>query len=129
MKSCVPLADHFPPPLLHSCVAYLILRRRLLRERQYSWDANRQVISAHIEELRVLHELPDLGLFQMIQLILVRRRKIRAERTVMPGDNDAAAAGRSLFVIAVCGLYARLRTNFFQMLAVFVAANAADVDG
>jgi hypothetical protein len=43
------------------------------------------------------------------------------------GDDDAAAAGRGLIVVAVFGLDAGLVADVFELLAVLVAADAANV--
>jgi hypothetical protein len=45
------------------------------------------------------------------------------------GDDDAAAAGRGLLVVAVLGADASFGADVLEDLAVLVFADAADVDG
>jgi hypothetical protein len=45
------------------------------------------------------------------------------------GDDDAAAAGGRFFVVSVFGLDAGFGADVFELLAVLVAANAANVYG
>jgi mRNA-degrading endonuclease toxin of MazEF toxin-antitoxin module len=65
----------------------------------------------------------------VVQLVQVCGREIGAQRAVVAGDDDAAAARGSLLVVAVLGADARFGADVLEDLAVLVLANAADVDG
>lgn len=110
-------------------LAYLVLRCRLLCQSQDGRHADGQVVSTHIVELGVLHLFPDLRLLQMLQLVLVRGSQICTQRAIVARDDDAAATRRSFLVISVFGLDSGLLADVFEERTVFVAANAADVNG
>jgi hypothetical protein len=107
----------------------LILCSCLLGERQDSFHRDGQMVAADVEELCILDLLPDLRLLQVVHLVLVRGGKVGAQRAVVACDDDTAAAGRSLFVVAVFGLNASFGADIFELLAILVAADAADVYG
>ena len=106
----------------------LILRRRLLRQRHHGRHAHRQMISADIVHLRLLHHLPHLRLLQVLELVLVRSRQMRAHAAVMARDDDATATRRLCVVDAVFGAETGVLACGGQDVGVFVAPDAADVE-
>ena len=82
-----------------------------------------------VEKLGILDLLPDALLLQMLDLVVVRSRKIGAKRAVVASDDDTAAACRCLLIVEVLGLDASLARDLLERLAVLVLADAANVDG
>lgn len=126
MKTC-PISFQFK--IEQFCCSYLVLCSSLLGKGQNGRDADGQVESADIEELCVLGVLPHLGLLQVLNLVLVCGREIRAQGTVVTGDDNTTATSGSLVVVAVLGLDTSLFADAFELLSILVAADAADVNG
>jgi hypothetical protein len=87
------------------------------------------MVSTNIEHLRVLDQLPHLGLLQVLNLVQVCSCKIGAQRAVVACDDDTATACGGLIVVAVFGAHAGVGGDLLEGLTVAVAADAADVDG
>jgi hypothetical protein len=87
------------------------------------------MVSTNIEHLRVLHQLPHLGLLQVLDLVQVRGGEIGAKRAVVASDDNTAAACGRLVVVSVLGAHASVSGDLLEGFAVAVAADAADVDG
>lgn len=87
------------------------------------------MVSANVVELGILNQLPNLWLLQVVQLVEVRSREVGAEGAVVACDDDTAATGRGLLIIAVLGADAGFGADVLEDLAVLVFADAADVDG
>ena len=107
----------------------LVLGGRLLSQSQNGLNGDSQMVAADVEELCVLDLLPDLGLLQMVHLVQIRGSEVGAQRTVVARDDDTTAAGGGLLIIAVFGLDAGFGADVFELLAILVAANAANVCG
>lgn len=86
------------------------------------------MVSSNVEKLRILHQLPDLGRLQVIQLVQVRSCQIRAQRAVVPGDDNTTATSGCLIVVSVFGADTSLCRDVLEHLAVLVFSDAADVD-
>ena len=87
------------------------------------------MIATNVEELGVLDQLPDLGLLQVLNLVLVGGGKVGAQGAVVAGDDNTAATSGGLLIITVGSLDTGMGTDVLKLLAVLVAANAANVDG
>lgn len=108
---------------------YLVLLSRLLGQSQDSRDADSQVVATDVVDLGVLHELPDLGLLQVIKLVGVGSGKVGAHAAVVAGDDDTATARGLLLIVAVLDAEANLLDGLLQDIGVLVLADAANVDG
>ena len=87
-----------------------------------------KVIAANVVNLGLLHQLPDLGLLQVLEVVVVRRAELGAHASVVAGDDDTAAAGGHLGVDAVLDAQADLLDGVLQDGGVLVVADAAEVD-
>ena len=86
------------------------------------------MVSAHKVDLRLLDQFPDVGGFQVRDLVLVRGGKVRDHTSVVAGDDDAAAAGGSGGVDEVFGAEAGGSAGGAEGVGVGVGADAADVE-
>ena len=86
------------------------------------------MVASDVVDLGVLHEGPDLGLLQVVEVIVVGGAEVGAERAVVAGDDDAAAARGVLVVDAVLDAEAGGLDGVAQDGGVLVVADAAEVD-
>lgn len=87
-----------------------------------------EVVATNIEDLGALSERPDLGLLQVLKVIVVRGAQGGAHRPVVAGDDNTAATGRHLLVDAVLNPQADGADGILEDSGVLVVADAADVD-
>ena len=106
----------------------LVLRGSLLGERQYSRNANRQMVTTDIVNLSLLDQRPDLGLLQVLNLVLIRGSQMRAHAAVVTGDDDTALARGLGLIYTVLGMHTGLLACLLENVGVLVATNAADVE-
>lgn len=106
----------------------LVLGGSLLSESQDGGNADCQVVTTHVVDLSLLDERPDVGLLQVVELVLVGSGKVGAHAAVVAGDDDTALAGGLSIVDTVLGVDTSLLAGLLQDLAVLVVADAANVD-
>lgn len=87
-----------------------------------------EVVTADIVDLGALDEAPDLGLLQVVQVVVVRGAQIGAETPVVAGDDDTTAAGGLRGLDAVLDAEAGLLDGILEDGGVLVVADAAQVD-
>lgn len=87
-----------------------------------------EVVTADIVDLGALDEAPDLGLLEVVQVVVVRGAQVGAETPVVAGDDDAAAAGGLGGLDAVLDAEAGLLDGVLEDGGVLVVADAAQVD-
>lgn len=108
-------------------VTDLVLGGSLLGERQNGRNAHRQMIPTNIVYLSLLDQGPDVGLLQMLDLVLIRGSEMCAHAAVVAGDDDTALARGLGLVDAVFGMHTGLLARLLENVGVLVATNAADV--
>lgn len=86
------------------------------------------MVTTDVEELGLLDEGPDVGLLQVVKLVLVGSSKVSAHAAVVTSDDDTALAGGLSIVDAVLGVDTSLFAGLLEDLAVIVLADAANVD-
>lgn len=87
-----------------------------------------EVVTTDVDHLGALGQRPDLGLLQMLQVIVVRGAEEGAERPVVAGDDNTALAGADLLVDAVLDPQADSTDGVLEDGGVLVVADTADVD-
>lgn len=106
----------------------LVLGGSLLGEGQNGGNTDSQVVATDVVELSLLNERPDVGLLQVLNLVLVGSGEVSAHAAVVTGDDDTALAGRLRIVDTVLGVDTSLLAGLLQDLAILVLTDAADVD-
>jgi hypothetical protein len=86
------------------------------------------VVTPDVVELGLLDEGPDVGLLQVLKLVLVGSSEVSAHAAVVAGDDDTALAGGLRLVDTVLGVDTGLLTGLLEDFAVLVIANTANVD-
>ena len=81
-----------------------------------------------VEELGLLDEGPDVGLLQVLELVLVGSSKVSAHAAVVASDDDTALARGLRLVDTVLGVDTSLLTGLLQDVTVLVLADTANVD-
>lgn len=84
--------------------------------------------AANIENVGVLGKGPDLGLLQVVKVVVVGSAEVGAEGAVVAGDDGAAAAGGVLGVDTVLDAKASGLYGIMEGGGVLVVTNAAKVD-
>lgn len=105
----------------------LVLGRCLFGDGEDRRDANGQEEAANVVVLGFLDERPDGGLLKVVELVLVRGRKMGAEGAVVAGDDNTAAAGGNGLVDAVFGVQTGFLAGFGKDVGVLVLTDATDV--
>jgi len=85
------------------------------------------VISTHVVDLGLVYHRPYPRLLQMLNLILVRRRQIRAHGPMMSRNNHPTLPCRLLLVHTVLDVDTLLRAHLAQRVGGFVVAHTADI--
>jgi hypothetical protein len=107
---------------------YLVLGSCLLSEGKDGGDADSQVETTDVEELGLLHERPDVGLLQVLKLVLVGSSEMSAHAAVVASDDDTALAGGLGLVDTVLSVDAGLLAGLLQDITILVLADTANVD-
>lgn len=106
----------------------LVLGGSLLGESQDGGNADSQVVATDVEDLSLLDEGPDVGLLQVLDLVLIGSSEVSAHAAVVAGDDDTALAGGLHIVDTVLGVNASLLTGLLQDLGILILTDAANVD-
>lgn len=107
---------------------YLVLRCGLFSEGQDSGNGDRQVVTTNVVNLGLLNQRPDVGLLQVLGLVLVSRSKVSAHAAVVAGDDDTTFAGGLDFVDTVFRVNTGLVTGLLERVGILVLADAANVN-
>ena len=103
---------------------HLVLGCRLLAKCHDRVHADRQVVSTHKQRLTLLDQAPVL--LQVLQLVAVCGRKIRAHAPVVPGDDHTTPTRGGLLVVAVAVLETSGPVASRELLRRLVLADAAN---
>lgn len=106
----------------------LVLRSSLLAEGLDGGNTDSQVVATDVVELSLLDQGPDVGLLQVLNLVLVGSSEVSAHATVVASDNDTAFASGLSLVDTVLSVDTSLLAGLLQDVTVLVLANAANVD-
>ena len=109
-------------------MSHLILPRGLLRQRQSSWHTHRQMISTHKVHRAPPHHLPILRALQMLDLVMIRRRQIRAQTAIVARNHHTAASRGMLRVVQIPRREAGLLVALVEDLGILVFADGAEED-
>ena len=105
----------------------LARRRGLLAQRVRRLGRHRQVEPADVEELRALRVRPDLRPPQVLHLVAVGRRQVRAQAAVLPRDHRPAPPRRHVRHHHVLGVESRGAAGLAQRLRGLVFPDGPDV--
>lgn len=86
------------------------------------------MVTTDVDHLGALSQRPDLGLLQVLQVVVVRGAQEGAERPVVAGDDNTALARADLLVNAVLDPQADGTDGVLEDGGILVVADTADVD-
>lgn len=107
--------------------AYLVMSRSLFGQSENRRHADSQMVSTDVVNLSLLHERPDIGLLQMLNLVFVGGSKVGDHATIVAGDDHATFSSRLSFVDAVFDVDASLFAGLSEDIGVLVFADTANV--
>ena len=105
----------------------LVLGSGLLTQSLDGRDAHRQVVATDVVHLGLLGEGPDVGLLQVLELVLVGGSQVGAHATVVSGDDHTTLAGGLGLIDTVLGVDTGGSAGLLEDVGVLVLADAANV--
>lgn len=106
----------------------LVLSGSLFAKGLDSRNTDSQVVATDVVELSLLDNGPDVGLLQVLNLVLVGSSKVGAHAAVVAGDNNTTLASGLGLIDTVLGVDTSLLASLLQDVTVLVLTNAANVD-
>lgn len=100
-----------------------------IKEQQIRGISTGEVVTTDVVELGILHQLPDLGALQVVEVVVVRGTQVSAQAAVVSGNNHAAATRGHLGVDTVLYSQTDLLDGVAEDGGILVVADAAEVDG
>lgn len=107
---------------------YLVLGSSLLSESQDGGNADSQVETTDEVELGLLNKVPDVGLLEVLELVLVGSSKVSAQAAVVAGDDGTTLSSGLGLVHTVLSVDTGLLTGLLEDVTVAVLANTANVE-
>lgn len=106
----------------------LVAAGSLLSELHDGGRADGEVVAADIVDLGVLDKRPNLGLLQVLEVVVVGGTELSAHGAVVASDDNTATAGADLGVDTVLDAEASLLDSIVEDGSVLVVADTAEVD-
>jgi hypothetical protein len=107
---------------------YLVVGSSLLTKSDDGRHTDSQVVSTNVVELSLLNQRPDLGLLQVLDLVLVGSSEVGAHAAVVASDYDTTLSGGLGLIDTVLSVDASLLTGLFEDVTELVLTDATDVD-
>lgn len=86
------------------------------------------MVASNVVNLSVLNEAPDLGLLQVVEVVVVSGTEISAETAVVAGDDNTTATGGLLLVDTVLDTETGGLDGIMQDSGVLVITDTAEVN-
>lgn len=86
------------------------------------------MVTSNVVDLGVLNEAPDLGLLQVVKVVVVSGTEVSAETAVVAGDDNTTAAGGLLLVDTVLDTETSGLDGIVQDSSVLVITDTTEVD-
>ena len=112
---------------IESVYRYLVLGSSLLSKGQDGRDTDSQVETTDEVVLGLLDEVPDVGLLQVLELVLVGSSKVSAQAAVVASDDSTTLASGLGLVHAVLSVDTGLLAGTLEGLAVVVVTDTTNV--
>jgi hypothetical protein len=107
---------------------WLVVLSSLLGELHNGRRADSEVETTDVVDLSVLNELPDLGLLQMVKIIVVGSTEVSAQASVVTSDDGTATASLLLRIDTVLNSKASSLDSIVKNGRVLVVTSTTDVD-
>ena len=86
------------------------------------------MVSTDVVDLGLLNQRPDLGLLEVLELVLVGSSKVGTHAAVVTSDDNTTLTSGHSFIDTVLGVDTGLLTGLLEDVTVLVLTNTADVD-
>lgn len=106
----------------------LVAAGSLLGELHDGGRADGEVVATDIVDLSVLDERPDLGLLQVLKIVVVGGTELSAHGAVVAGNDNTATAGVDLRVDTVLNAETSLLDSIVEDGGVLVVTNTTEID-
>jgi len=106
---------------------YLVLSSSLLAESLNGGNTDSQVVATDVVELSLLNKRPDVGLLQVLNLVLVGSSKVSAHAAVVASDNNTTLSSGLGLIDAVLSVDTGLLASLLEDVTVLVLTNTANV--
>lgn len=109
-------------------MTYLVLSGSLLTKRDDGGHADSQVVATDVVDLGLLDQRPDLGLLEVLNLVLVGSSKVGAHAAVVASDDNTTLTGGLSLIDTVLGVDTGLLASLLEDVTVLVLTDTTDVD-
>ena len=107
---------------------YLVLSGSLLTKGKNGGNTDSQVVATDVVILGLLDQRPDLGLLEVLKLVLVGSSEVGAHAAVVASDDNTTLAGGLGLVDTVLGVDTGLLASLLEDVTVLVLTDTTDVD-
>jgi hypothetical protein len=108
-------------------MTYLVLSSSLLTKGDDGGHADSQVVTTDVVDLGLLNQRPDLGLLEVLDLVLVGSSEVGAHAAVVASDDNTTLTGGLGLINTVLGVDTGLLASLLEDLAVLVLTDTTDV--
>ena len=106
----------------------LVLSGSLLTKGDDGGHTDSQVVTTDVVDLGLLNQRPDLGLLEVLNLVLVGSSEVGAHTAVVTSDDNTTLTGRLGLIDTVLGVDTGLLASPLEDLTVLVLTDTTDVD-
>lgn len=107
---------------------YLVLSGSLLTKGKDGGNTDSQVVATDVVMLGLLDQRPNLGLLEVLKLVLVGSSEVGAHAAVVASDDNTTLTGGLGLVDTVLGVDTGLLASLLEDLTVLVLTDTTDVD-
>lgn len=107
---------------------YLVLSGSLLAKGDDSGHADSQVVTTDVVELGLLNQRPDLGLLEVLNLVLVGSSEVGAHAAVVASDDNTTLTSGLGLIDTVLGVNTGLLASLLEDITELVLTDTTDVD-
>lgn len=109
-------------------MTYLVLSSSLLTKGNNGGHADSQVVTTDVVELGLLDQRPDLGLLEVLELVLVGGSEVGAHAAVVASDDNTTLTSGLGLIDAVLGVDTGLLASILEDVTELVLTDTTDVD-
>lgn len=109
-------------------MTYLVLSSSLLTKGNDGGHADSQVVTTDVVELGLLDQRPDLGLLEVLKLVLVGGSEVGAHAAVVASDDNTTLTSGLGLIDAVLGVDTGLLASILEDVTELVLTDTTDVD-
>lgn len=109
-------------------MTYLVLSGSLFTKGEDGGHADSQVVTTDIVDLGLLDQRPDLGLLEVLNLVLIGSSKVGAHAAVVASDDNTTFTGGLGLIDTVLGVDTSLLASLLEHVTILILTDTAYVD-